>query len=384
MTLGHVCYSESLSKCCIFSRIEVDSQKSHSLPRILKTEIFISESCSKFARMAARFLASFRGQSARATSNAAPLIQKPPGVQTITTYKDQWTCQEIRIPTPCGALAAKAWGPIHAKPILALHGWQDNANTYDLLIPLLKPKYRIIALDFVGHGYSSHLAPGLFYSTNNFIMDIERVAHYFAWDSFIIMGHSMGGGIGHMYSLLFPERLRTLVTIDVPLPATMTTDKFVMMTAFSILNLLRIEREHFGEKPFAYTADEIIKKHMAAIKNAYTREAVKILMRRGCTQVGPDQFIFNRDRRLKYVFWNSFDANTAGELATRYKNELLAIRCVPMQFYKEGYHKIQEIHRDNCSRYQYSEIEGLHHIHMTDPEKVAPIINEFLDNANIG
>lgn len=52
----------------------------------------------------------------------------------------------------------------------------------------------------------------------------------------------MGGGIGHVYAMLFPDRLKTLVTIDVPLPTTMTTDKFVMMTVFSTLNLLRIER----------------------------------------------------------------------------------------------------------------------------------------------
>ena len=52
----------------------------------------------------------------------------------------------------------------------------------------------------------------------------------------------MGGGMGHIYAMLFPERLKTLVTIDVPLPSTMTTDQFVMMTVFSTLNLLRIER----------------------------------------------------------------------------------------------------------------------------------------------
>ncbi|XP_022696213.1 serine hydrolase-like protein 2 isoform X2 [Varroa jacobsoni] len=271
----------------------------------------------------------FSGRAASGVKTLQVLINKPHGTRTVTSYNDKWTCQEIRIPTPCGSLAAKSWGPIDGAPILALHGWQDNANTFDLLIPLLKPKFRIIALDFVGHGYSSHLAPGLYYSPNNFIMDVERTANYFGWEHFAIIGHSMGGGIGHMYSMLFPERLRTLITIDVPLPVTMTTDKFVMGTVFSTLNLIRIEKEYFGKKPFVYSTQEIIQKHMATTKDAYTKEAVEILMRRGCTQVGPDQFAINRDRRIKYMFWNSFDVTTAEELAARYKNALLAISCRP-------------------------------------------------------
>lgn len=299
--------------------------------------------------------------------------------RSITSYADKWSFREIRIPTPCGTLAAKDWGDAKAKPILALHGWQDNANSYDLLIPYLKPKYRIISLDFIGHGHSSHLAPGLFYSPNSFIMDIQRVADYFDWDQFSIIGHSMGGGMGHVYAMLFPDRLKTLVTIDVPLPATMPPDMFVMMTVFSTLNLLRIEKESYGGKPFSYPEREIIDKHMAAIKNAYTDDAVRILMKRGCTMVEENQYQFNRDRRLKYMYWNSFDAQTSDTLSAMYKNELLAIRCLPMQFKREGYFKTQQIHKENCSRYKYVELEGLHHIHLTDPEKVAPHVNDFLD-----
>lgn len=93
----------------------------------------------------------------------------------------------------------------------------------------------------------------------------------------------------------------------------------------SVHNTLRY-REYFGEKPFAYSEDEVIEKHMAAIKNAYTEDALRVLMKRGCTRIGEDQYVFNRDRRLKYIYWNSFDADTSEKLAALYKNELLAIR----------------------------------------------------------
>ena len=44
---------------------------------------------------------------------------------------------ELRIPVPYGHIAGKAWGDPSGKPLLALHGWLDNAGTHDHLVPLL-------------------------------------------------------------------------------------------------------------------------------------------------------------------------------------------------------------------------------------------------------
>lgn len=51
----------------------------------------------------------------------------------------------------------KWWGPKDKQPIIAIHGWQDNAGTFDPLIELLPKDLSILCIDLPGHGRSSHI-----------------------------------------------------------------------------------------------------------------------------------------------------------------------------------------------------------------------------------
>lgn len=66
---------------------------------------------------------------------------------------------ELRITTSLGELSALQWGQPDAPPLLALHGWLDNAASFARLAPLLAKHRRAIALDMPGHGHSAHLPP---------------------------------------------------------------------------------------------------------------------------------------------------------------------------------------------------------------------------------
>ena len=51
------------------------------------------------------------------------------------------------------ALKGLAWGDPADAPVLALHGWLDNAASFALLAPQLSGHY-VVALDLTGHGQS--------------------------------------------------------------------------------------------------------------------------------------------------------------------------------------------------------------------------------------
>ena len=60
-------------------------------------------------------------------------------------------------------LAAKQWGPDDGFPVLAIHGWLDNASSFDVVAQDLSGAgFRVVAVDMPGHGESSHRGPDTF------------------------------------------------------------------------------------------------------------------------------------------------------------------------------------------------------------------------------
>ncbi len=121
--------------------------------------------------------------------------------------------EELSIAYGRRRFAALAWGPEDGQPVLALHGWLDNAASFSKLAPLLT-HCRVIAPDMAGHGMSPHRGAGDPYLFIDYVPDVVAAAEGLGWQRFSLLGHSMGAGIAVLLAGAFPERVRSLALIE--------------------------------------------------------------------------------------------------------------------------------------------------------------------------
>jgi pimeloyl-ACP methyl ester carboxylesterase len=105
------------------------------------------------------------------------------------------------------------FGPPKGRPIFLLHGVQDCADTFQLLVDALPNDWRFIALDWRGFGNSAQQrAP---YWFPDYLADLEALLECYAKDQpAILLGHSMGGNIAGLYAGIRPQRCAALISLE--------------------------------------------------------------------------------------------------------------------------------------------------------------------------
>ena len=127
--------------------------------------------------------------------------------------------EEVRLSLPYIELAAHLFGPEDGLPVIALHGWLDNANSFARLAPKLQG-VRIVALDMAGHGHSAHRPAGAGYALWDYVFDVLQVAEQLGWKRFALLGHSLGAIVSLVLAGALPERVTHLGLIDGVVPPT--------------------------------------------------------------------------------------------------------------------------------------------------------------------
>ncbi|XP_075407069.1 serine hydrolase-like protein 2 isoform X1 [Tenrec ecaudatus] len=298
---------------------------------------------------------------------------------------------ELKLAVPWGHIATKAWGSLKGHPVLCLHGWLDNANSFDRLIPLLPQDFYYVAMDFGGHGLSSHYAPGVPYYYQNFVNEVRRVSVALKWNRFSLMGHSFGGTVAGMFSSVFPEMVDKLILLD-SLPFILDINEVNNVLTYKRQAIEHVLQLEASQKPSMVIGPEEMLQGLLKNNTHVGEECGKLLLQRGTKQVASG-LVLNRDRRISWP-----------ELGFDYlSRELMQLATQKLQAHVliiKAAHGLSNVRKDQTDqelllfsisvlrtvlkeRFQFVEIPGNHYIHMNKPQQVAEIVGAFLQGQEV-
>ncbi|WP_181297382.1 alpha/beta fold hydrolase [Pseudomonas sp. Q2-TVG4-2] len=277
--------------------------------------------------------------------------------------------EEIRLRLPHIEVAAHLYGPEDGQPVIALHGWLDNAATFSRLAPLLEG-IRIVALDLPGHGHSDHRPAGAPYNIWDYAYDVLQTAEQFGWKRFSLLGHSMGAIVSVMLAGAMPERIDRLALIDGVIPYTGEADTAPQKLGESLQALLAVDGKR---KPVYPTFEQAVSARMKGV-GAVSYDAAERLAQRGLMPV-PGGYTWRTDARL--MLPSPMRLSRAHALAFVHR-----VACPASLVLAQQGLMIQPamVELSEALPFQLHRLPGGHHLHLDDQagaEAVAAVFNPF-------
>ncbi|MFJ5300098.1 alpha/beta fold hydrolase [Pseudomonas sp. NPDC088368] len=279
------------------------------------------------------------------------------------------TCsvEEVRLSLPHIELAAHLFGPQDGEPVIALHGWLDNANSFARLAPKLKG-LRILALDMAGHGHSDHRPAGAGYGLPDYAHDVLQVAQQMGWDTFSLMGHSLGAIVSVIVAGSLPDRVNRLALIDGLIPPLGEPEAAAERMGAALQAQLT---QSSKRKPVYAEMDRAVEARMRGAV-AVSREAAELLAQRGLMPV-PGGYTWRSDSRLTLAS----PIRLTRSQALSFVN---AIRCPAQLIVAEEGILAQNKTLLESVPFEVTVLPGGHHLHLNDDggaTSVADCFNRF-------
>lgn len=278
---------------------------------------------------------------------------------------------EIEIPVTTMTMRGLRYGSQDKPVIIALHGWLDNAASFEPLVSYFAD-YQIIALDFAGHGKSEHRAKGAHYHLVDNVQDLHEAIIYLELQAVSIVGHSMGGIIASMYAACFPEMVEKLVVIESFGPLTLEPRS----SASQLRKSIDSRMAGAAKTPrHPESMDTAIRARMMAGK--MQTSSAELLMKRNI-DVSDGSIRWRTDPRLRTIS----SLRLTDEQADSF---IASVTCPWLTILgSEGFEKL----RVNLDKRKYlapdmvaATCPGGHHLHMDNPGPVAEKIIGFLQNS---
>ncbi len=271
--------------------------------------------------------------------------------------------RDMVLDTARGRFGALRNDNIGGTPLLALHGWLDNAASFRPMAPRLAG-YDLVALDMPGHGRSFHYPADAEYSLFSTILDVLAAADALGWQQFVLLGHSMGGAIASMLGAAAPERISRLLLIEALGPLAGSEDT----TASRLRDAVTQRRELDGKRKRVFTDPELaVQARMYTSITALDEASARLMIERGIRAV-EGGFEWSSDARLTLP--------TAVRMSeAQIQDCLRAIACPATMlvadptppYFPPG---LREARVACVPQIRSVSLPGSHHLHMTHPVDV--------------
>lgn len=268
--------------------------------------------------------------------------------------------------------------------ILCLHGYLDNCHSFGPLMSGLELEVgsssassmpMVYALDFAGHGLSSHRSLDAHYHQSDYIQDIVALITSQGWQQVTLVGHSMGGIIACSVAAVLPETIARLILIETAGPLVDDEDNTVTQMRASIES--RVAAAHKTPKqPTHYHAVLQARMKVSDISLSHA----DMLMRRNLRFNMPTHEItvdaackWGTDNRLRTVSTLRFTDAQA-------QNIIEHIECpVTMLVADEGFERVKQQAQQRADWFKALTVihaPGNHYMHMQYPQLIADIIHQ--------
>ena len=113
---------------------------------------------------------------------------------------------------------ARLWYEVRGsgRPILLHHGYTASRVNWMPVAERLQTRFQVVLMECRGTGESEHTPAG--YTLEQYARDVIGMLDHLGIERVTFAGHSMGGGIGYLLGLDFPQRLERLILMA-PIPA---------------------------------------------------------------------------------------------------------------------------------------------------------------------
>jgi len=263
-------------------------------------------------------------------------------------------------------IAGKRWRN-GARPVIALHGWLDNAASFDIIAPALDGD--VVALDLAGHGLSYHRTPQASYNVWEDLPDILRVADALQLARFELIGHSRGAIVSALLATAMPERVSSAVLLDGLRPNPVPEVDFAAQLGLFL-------REHLAPPRAPTLYDSIEKAIEVRCRAGAMSEANAALIASRALLQTPAGWRWRHDPRLRFASAVKMSQANIDAVMAR-----LAPKPHRVFFAEQGgalvlqqYGEIERWSRE----LKFEILPGRHHFHMEEPAaELAAKINAF-------